>query len=228
MLCTLDMPSTTPAADHQGCHKLKVFSVSCLQACHKNIHGAMLSSQRVLDIDSGSAGAAQEKLGHPDLKVKTGPASHALSEDASNEETLSSDPMEDEGVHPQQAGALLYSNTGAFAQCEVTPIRGTPAPRMPDGPMQRLASDFSPNLRASLQEDDLCNVQNWRKRLNWPLRRAPPGMAQSENAWAAGAPQLERTAPMACWALRQVMLQCTRCPIVCFSGSGCQAALVTY
>lgn len=133
MLHTLRMPSTTPAADHQGCHKSKIFSVSCLQACHKIIYGALLSSQRVLDIDSGSAGA-QEKLGHPDLKVKTGPASHALSEEASNEETLSSDPMEDEGVHPQQAGALIYPNTGAFAQCEVTPSRGTPAPRSHMGP----------------------------------------------------------------------------------------------
>ena len=85
----------------------------------------LLALQRVLDIDAGSTGADQEKLGHPDLKVKTGLTSHALSDDASNEETLSSDPMEDEGVHPQQAGALIYPDSGACASCVVA--AGVPA-----------------------------------------------------------------------------------------------------
>jgi hypothetical protein len=89
----------------------------------------LLSLQRVLDIDSGGAGADQEKLGHPDLKVKTGLTSHALSEDASNEDTLSSDPMEDEGVHPQQAGALLHPNTGTCASCVGTTPAGVPQHR---------------------------------------------------------------------------------------------------
>jgi hypothetical protein len=98
------VPSRIPVADDQVCHN----QTSALIVLGKPATGTpmnfMPSLQRVLDIDSGSAGAKDEGLGHPDLKVKTGPPSHALLEDASNEETLSSDPMEDEGVHPQHPG----------------------------------------------------------------------------------------------------------------------------